>query len=458
MTLATRRILYISFILAFFIITPLVISYAAGYQFVLGSNRPFTIKKTGMLILNSDPQGAKIYINGELQQEFIQKYLQKAGITGKSNMISTPAKIKNLLPGDYDVTFELDGYWKWQKKLTVKGGESTYAEDVHLFKNSLPLSVSSGPIKDISVSYDEKYLLTSYGEGIELLTQADDSVRKIGIDASGGAVSWSQDSRKFIAGNFAYDIADNKIINLAEATKGGSEFRWDPENNNQVYFVSGTEGRADTLFRLRLSDLSAEKVLSAENIAGYLVKDGLIYLINKIGEAERMEIYRSASSRVAQFDLSKPYDYRFVNSGSRYINLFNEKQRTLYLIDPQNKFQIAEALNNLSYATWVDDNRLLYNNDFEIWLVDLKYDQKLLLTRISSPINKVVIHPSKNYIIFSTDNSLNTIELDDRDRRIITELLKLDKISSPYLDKRGEKIYFYARVGSHEGLYKLSLK
>ena len=60
MTLKTRRILYILFISAFFLVTPLVIIFATGYSFSFSERQIF---KTGILSLRTEPEGAKIYID-----------------------------------------------------------------------------------------------------------------------------------------------------------------------------------------------------------------------------------------------------------------------------------------------------------------------------------------------------------------------------------------------------------
>ena len=112
MTLKTRRLLYISFILAFLIITSSLILYATGYRIKLTWPIDFnqTFQKTGMFIFDTEPHGAKIYLNKKPQELFFKKIF-----TREESFIKTPTKIKNLLPGEYDITLELEGYWPWRK-------------------------------------------------------------------------------------------------------------------------------------------------------------------------------------------------------------------------------------------------------------------------------------------------------------------------------------------------------
>ena len=116
MSLKFRRFLYIFFILIFLIVVPLLSLYANGYKISISSvlDGDFFIQKTGILIIDSSPKNANIYINGKSRQ-FIFKNLFKKD----TDMITTPAKIKNLSAGEYIIKLEKDGYWPWEKRLRI---------------------------------------------------------------------------------------------------------------------------------------------------------------------------------------------------------------------------------------------------------------------------------------------------------------------------------------------------
>ena len=135
MSLFIRRCLYIFFIIIFLIVAPLIILYASGYKLRSG----FAIQKTGALIIATKPKGASIYLNNKLQQDFLKNIFSRT-----KTFTVTPAKIKNLLPEEYTVKLALNGYWPWEKKVSVLPGQSTYIEAVNLFKNDLPLLITSG--------------------------------------------------------------------------------------------------------------------------------------------------------------------------------------------------------------------------------------------------------------------------------------------------------------------------
>lgn len=92
---------WLSMVLILFFITigtVVAILYARGYRF-LPENGRTRIEGTGLLVLTSKPEGARVEINNHLT-------------TATNNTI-------NLSPGKYDVVIEKDGYIPWKKQIVV---------------------------------------------------------------------------------------------------------------------------------------------------------------------------------------------------------------------------------------------------------------------------------------------------------------------------------------------------
>jgi len=90
--------------------------YARGYRFNLKS---FDFQPNGILVIKSEPDGASVFINGDLET-------------------ATNATI-SLAPGVYDVEVRRDGYFSWYKRLTIDKEIVTQAT-VSLFRNVPSLS------------------------------------------------------------------------------------------------------------------------------------------------------------------------------------------------------------------------------------------------------------------------------------------------------------------------------
>ncbi|MDP2684765.1 MAG: hypothetical protein Q8P20_07065, partial [bacterium] len=110
---------------------------------------------------------------------------------------------------------------------------------------------------------------------------------------------------------------------------------------------------------------------------------------------------------------------------------------------------------NVTSWQWLNDEQLLYSNNWEIYLFDLRQNQSTLITRVSEEIKTILWHSENDYLIFSTITSLNVADLKNG---TITTIFKTEKIVSPLMDDRGDALYFYAKIGQQEGVYKLLLQ
>jgi len=130
----TRNFLFLLFLAAFLVITPVALLYAFGYFFDFSD---FKLIKTGSLYLNSEPAGASIFLNGE--------------DTGKK----TPALLARLKPGQYQIELARDNAQKWRKQLPVSSHQVTEVRDAFLPPLHPVINVESG-IKDLSeLAFDQ---------------------------------------------------------------------------------------------------------------------------------------------------------------------------------------------------------------------------------------------------------------------------------------------------------------
>lgn len=122
----------VKFRILFFLLTVLVVGtagyflsyYAKGYRFDINTLK---FLPNGILVIKSNPDGAQIFIDGELKT-------------------ATNATI-NLPPATYDVTVQKEGFSTWSKKLTIQKEVVTEA-DAHLYR-TVP-SLSAGTFLGVS--------------------------------------------------------------------------------------------------------------------------------------------------------------------------------------------------------------------------------------------------------------------------------------------------------------------
>lgn len=211
-----RVFVFLTTILVVGIIGILAAYYARGYRF----DQTLKLNPSGLLVANSDPTGAQVFIDGELKT-------------------ATNATI-NLAPGTYDVTLKKEAYLPWSKRLTIDK-EIVTQIDANLFRSAPSLSaITFSGAFNPEVSYDLGKL--AYGvpltpgdgdkaglwviETINLPLGFNRDPRRITDgDLTGATWQWSPDSRQILLttknGVFLLDSStftpQNQRINIASS-------------------------------------------------------------------------------------------------------------------------------------------------------------------------------------------------------------------------------------------------
>lgn len=107
-----RRVAFYFSVALFCVLMPIILSYALGYQI---DYRHFKIYKTGIIYISSHPAGATIFIDGKKLDDL------------------TPAQVEELKPGSYRIVVSREGFYPWEKELTVRPNMVTKADRIVLF-------------------------------------------------------------------------------------------------------------------------------------------------------------------------------------------------------------------------------------------------------------------------------------------------------------------------------------
>lgn len=107
-----RGILFYLSVSIFLIGLPAILSFALGYKF---NPATFKFTKTGLLVIRTYPEAADIFLNYKLLNE------------------KTPATIRELLPGDYNLSLFLDRHYPWSGKVKIEAGRVALMEKIILF-------------------------------------------------------------------------------------------------------------------------------------------------------------------------------------------------------------------------------------------------------------------------------------------------------------------------------------
>ncbi|RMD50419.1 PEGA domain-containing protein, partial [Candidatus Parcubacteria bacterium] len=219
-----RRIIFWLFVIAFFIISPLIILYTSGYRYNPHSGR---LVKTGVLTIDSDPRGATIKLNNELQEK------------------KTPTTIKQLLPGTYELTVEKENYKAWRGKIQIYGGQTTNISNIFLFLDSEPdvlFTKTASSVKPSPTGDTVAYLTNTQGwEEIWLFQPKKNSHTMIGQDIAAGEtqLNWSANGHYLSTLNSTRGLMifnkNGSKLDIDYITTTPLEIFWHPSDDNILY-------------------------------------------------------------------------------------------------------------------------------------------------------------------------------------------------------------------------------
>src|SRR4030042_5584389 len=218
MSLLHRRILYISCIIIFFIFTPIIVIYAMGYRYNFKKNK---FEKTGLLSIETRQDDVHIYINDELYEHKVRRYsfIPKAILS----KIEYPTNVKiSLLPDEYNIRLEKEGYWNWKNTISVYPNYTTFVTPIILFKKSVPSNLKNGAMDNIlSANRDNIQVLKYEKASTTLLNLNLGNLNENKIYESSKRIKYfpsPNNQRILISADNNYEIidplSDKNIINL----------------------------------------------------------------------------------------------------------------------------------------------------------------------------------------------------------------------------------------------------
>lgn len=140
-----RKILFYLFFALYLVLCPIIILYAFGYIFTPKLEEGLT--KTGLIHIETLPSNALISIGN-------RRYAER-----------TPATVRNLLSGIYDIKILLRGYRPWVQQVKVEPGRAVSLEKILLIpKNVKVRSLATGSFEDIWPVPGTRYLLLKGGK------------------------------------------------------------------------------------------------------------------------------------------------------------------------------------------------------------------------------------------------------------------------------------------------------
>jgi len=416
---------------------------ASGYRISLSalmSGKSF-IQKTGTLAVNSNPSGAKISLINQYNNFFSEEEIIK------NKNIFTPYKIKSLLPGDYLLSFELDGYWSWQQKVSVYSEQTTYIEDVVLFKKSSPIIFFNSEVQNINIdSYGKSIALQKTNQVVNLSNS-----QEIILSDDTYNVSFLGDKKILVNGNSIFDYSREKYLSVDNLDLGNSK-KIKIIDGNLYYLNNG-------LHSYNFFTKKEEYVLNDKRLIEYdLYNNGYCYIFSDVDNyvLKAYSYWQKEPILVTTLPSNGEYEILSSFAPTNFIYVYDHNFKTLYIINLASKFSSYWAvLNNVENINFIDNGNFVYSSGFEIYSYNSILAEEFLIGRFNSIISGLVWHP-KNYLIYSTENDIVILDLKHNNYSI--KLVTLDKVGNLVLDKLGSVLYFNGSINNQSGVYKLLIQ
>lgn len=462
MTLFIRRIISITFILLFLITAPVLLLYSMGYRFNAKKNK---VEFVGALFLDSHPKNVKININKKPSEQ------------------SMPAKIVNIIPGTYDILIEKEGYHSWSKKLEVLSKQTTFANNIILFKKSMPEILFWDEINILKTSPDNNKLIYSKinnsWEEIWIMDLSDTNNTNLLYRTSitnkdtlkNKNIWWSHDNRKVLIYNgqdyFILNTLDpDNIIFIRDFSQINlSNIKWDARNSNILYGTFKKDIYQINLDLIKIEKIAFIPISTDEYKNDYLVKNGSLYYLNFGDKSVRLESVTINENPIPKNILEIPItdDIKIINHNENFISLQSKSLQKIYLLKLDSEVPRYDTLDAKELVWNFANTKILYFNDFEIWSADInpgkdEFLSKYLLARGSDIIKNSVWHNEAEYLIYSTDNKIQAIELDGRDKRNTATLIENAQVSQIFTDPSSFYVYYVGKDADDKiGLFSLQI-
>jgi hypothetical protein len=435
--------LSIVFLLLFFFLTIYISFYAAGYrinwQWPLSFNQFFV--KTGMLIVETSPNRVNIFLEKDsegliVSQEFKKNY-------------QSPAKIQNLLPGKYIIILSQAGYWPLTRKIHIEPNQTTHLTDIFLFKKSLPLNIYNYQKEEINISPDQKKILL-VNSGI-IFSLENETIINLENYQKNKETKWISED-KLINWLTVYDLKkQNILIDLSDINEEVAKIYFN-QKNNQVFYQN-QEGI--NYFTLNKKDVS--HFLNIQNIQDFISQADNFHILEENQNKVYLHTYLFPSA-LKQRSIALPNgNYKFKNTKNNFLTIYDSGNKRLVLINNAPFSNQQDIINNVNEFSWINNQEIIWRNNKEIHHYNLETNQKKLLIRLSQNITGISWNKLKNYLIYSTKETIKIVYFQANKINTIN-LFNANDVELLFLDEKSALIYFYAKIDQQEGLFKLLIE
>lgn len=453
MSLTKRRLLFYFFILLFIAVVPIILLYATGNSV---NWRRLELEKTGSIIVDSDPAGALLSLNGAAPGSLARQFF------GQAPDPHTKTKVTGLRPGDYTLRLELSGYAPWEEKISLEPGQVHNTGTVRLFpQTNASLVADLGPHQAASLSPDGKILATASATALRLTALADGHSDTIALPAGVAAaqLAWSPDGQFLrLTPAYIFDQAKQQYISLATAYGlNPTQLSWSPDG--RLWALAGTSlWQIDASTGSKRLSSELKPLIGSASVSDLRAEDGrILLLLSADGQAGFLAFDSSAPERRFQTGLPAG-SYRFQSDANGDVLIHEQGRGALYRLERPlpllSSYRVSLIAEHFSNGHW-NNSELIYSTPFELrrWTNE---NPEELLSRWGEAVVDTARLPKSDYFIFGTANALYVRPAKNQPFADSLRLAGVERFDAfVLLEER--LIYFLGRANGQDGLFKLAL-
>lgn len=356
------------------------------------------LSRTGIIAAYTEPDNAELYVNEVLKDK-------------------TPAAVRFLEPGDYNITIRKQGYLPWHKRLQVQESKVTWVNPnpnklTLLKQDTAPITVDTNVLEFTTL---EKNTI-AYAKANNL------------VIASGNNFANKNSYNAPEAINSLSSSPSNAILLLY-----GEQNTWYFNRTNNIFtdisllvplrakvvFVSDSEALvldADTLWKIDFPTKNKSKILT--NVLDFGLLDDKLYALTK-DETGASLFYSQWSQHTTTPNLEKLAD-NIPSSNTTQLYVTQQKEifiltnGILYKLNKEVE-KIASSVTQLFFDKAMTS--LLFSVPGELVYYNFDEQKTKLISRSTQPFVSPLLRRDLNFAFVMHEDQLTAYELDDRDHQ-----------------------------------------
>ncbi|PIR76819.1 MAG: hypothetical protein COU32_00025 [Candidatus Magasanikbacteria bacterium CG10_big_fil_rev_8_21_14_0_10_42_10] len=425
-------------ILTFFIVSPLIILYTAGYRYDRDTHR---IKETGVITIDVQPNDATVHLNDIMLEQRL------------------PIHLTNRAPGIYKLSIVRQGYLPWSIPIEVQSKQTTYITDISLYRDVLPTYEYPTPEGALSsfLSPDGRFIATILHANTNIyevllydLNTSEETTIWRGTSDMIPSLTWSP-----YATLMALTVKRNRTF-LTESIDASKR------TDSTTYTISSTttpdiqwtESRGDTLY---LRDHTSIIALAggtsndigtvSSSVPWFIDTSQNIWTLNEKGILMKNDVI------VQTFD-TPTYPLTIIGATSRYVLVQSSQTVQMLWLDSGDITSFATSHMFRLYAREATAGWIAWS-PWEVYQIRDDGSHKLI-TRTNKPLHAVGRSDVHNSLIFVFDDSIAGFYPQFRTTQMLFENTNT-AIQTLSVQKDSQYILFETAINGKNGIYKRAL-